>query len=157
MFAPPPNVVQPPFEGTRVEQLASPTVAEYRILYNGVGEVYQWTDRNRMPDDELLRIISDEAVEIDVLFVNAQRAGYAELDRREPCQVKLAYFGLFPEFVGKGLGKYFLSWTLARAWSFKPTRVWVHTCDLDHAAAVPNYLQAGFAIYDERMLEQIVT
>ena len=67
-----------------------------------------------------------------------------------------AYFGLFPAFIGKGLGKYLLAWALDRAWSFNPRRVWVHTCDLDHPAALPNYLRAGFTVYDETVVEQIV-
>ena len=42
-------------------------------------------------------------------------AGYAELDRREPPDVQLAYFGLMPEFIGKGLGGFFLDWAVRAA------------------------------------------
>jgi GNAT superfamily N-acetyltransferase len=156
MLAPAAIEMPAPLPGIRVERLHAPTVEAYRSLYNRVGELFHWTDRNRMPDDDLLRIIGDKAVEIDVLYVDDEPAGYVELDRRTEGQIELAYFGLFPQFIGRGLGKYFLAWAVARAWSFGPRRVWVHTCDLDHAAALPNYLRAGFAIYEEQMVEQII-
>ena len=92
----------------------------------------------------------------DLGNVDGQPAGYSELDRREPGQIELAYFGLFPQFIGQGLGKYFLGWTLDRAWSYGPDRVWLHTCDLDHPAALPNYQQAGFVVFDEQMIQQVV-
>ncbi len=157
MFAPPATVLDaPPIDGTRIERLHAPTVNDYRFLYNGVGLMYQWVNRNLMPDDELARIVRDELVEIDVLCVGEQTAGYVELDRRRSDEIEIAYFGLFSDFIGWGLGKYFLSWAVNRAWSFGPRRVWVHTCDLDHPAALPNYLRAGFSIYDERIVEQVV-
>jgi GNAT superfamily N-acetyltransferase len=153
----PPAAASPPPPGIRIERLQAPTVDAYRSLYNGVGKAFQWTDRNRMPDDELLHIIQDHAVEIDVLYVRDEAAGYVELDRRAEGEIGIAYFGLLPAFIGKGLGKFFLSWVVDRAWSFRPRRVWVHTCDLDHPAALRNYLRAGFAIYDEKVVEQIVS
>jgi hypothetical protein len=52
------------------------------------------------------------------------------------------------------LGKYFLQWTIDKAWSYGPTRFWLHTCMKDHPAALPNYLKAGFAIYKEEVKEQ---
>jgi len=45
-----------------------------------------------------------------------------------------------PEFIGQGLGKYFLNWTIDKAWSYQPRRFWLHTCTLDHPAAVSTYL-----------------
>jgi hypothetical protein len=156
MLSPPTAAPAPSPAGTRIERLREPTLATYRHLYNGVGGAYNWVDRNLMPDDALLRIITDELVEIDVLYSGNQTAGYVELDRRTPGEIELAYFGLFPNFIGRGLGKYFLSWALVRAWSLQPRRVWVHTCDLDHVAALPNYMQACFAIYEEKFVEQMV-
>jgi len=74
-------------------------------------------------------------------------AGYAELDRRQPLEVELAYFGLMPEFIGRGLGGFMLNWTVHRAWSSEPRRVWLHTCTLDHPQALAVYQKAGFEIY----------
>jgi len=36
---------------------------------------------------------------------------------------------------------------LEEAWRMGPSRVWLHTCTLDHPAALPNYLARGMTIY----------
>jgi GNAT superfamily N-acetyltransferase len=64
--------------------------------------------------------------------------------------------GLLPQFIGQRLGKFFLNRTLRTAWSYGPKRVWVHTCDLDHPAALPTYLNVGFRIYEETIISQFV-
>lgn len=74
-------------------------------------------------------------------------AGFAELDRRRPGEVELVQFGLMGDFLGQGLGTWFLQWTIDRAWSYRPTRFWLHTCTLDHPAALSFYKKAGFAEY----------
>jgi GNAT superfamily N-acetyltransferase len=107
-----------------------------------------------MPEKELQAIIHDDQVDIFVLIAAEELAGYSEIDRRKPGEIELAYFGLFPNAIGQGLGKYLLHWTLRVAWSYQPGRVWVHTCDLDHPAALPNYLKAGFQVYDEAFVDQ---
>lgn len=156
MLAPDLRPVAAPAGDIEVVRLPAPELKEYRTLYSSVGQDYHWVDRVLMPDAELQRILQDDRVEIYVLKVDRQVAGYAELDRRVPGQIEIAYFGLVPPFIGKGLGKYLMGWTVERAWSHRPSRVWVHTCDLDHEAALPNYLKAGFRIYDQRIVEQMV-
>lgn len=154
MYQPRMPPISVPRDGLTVDHLANPSVEEYRRLYNGVGSGYNWVDRNLMSADELRKVLHDDAISIYLLRVNGEAAGYSELDRRQPHEIELAYFGLFPQFIGQGLGRYFLAWTLERAWSFNPQRVWVHTCDLDHPAALGNYLRAGFEIYDEKVIQQ---
>jgi GNAT superfamily N-acetyltransferase len=142
--------------GIAIERLDSPSAADYRELYRGVGERYHWVDRLLMVDGELERIVQDPRVEVHVLRVDGQPAGYAELDRRQEDEIEIAYFGLFPSFVGQGLGKYLLRKSVAIAWTYRPQRVWLHTCDLDHPAALSNYLKAGFKVYDVRVVQQPV-
>lgn len=156
MFAPPASDVAPPRADVCVEKVDCPSTACYRELYRSVGEAYCWVDRLVMPDEELQSILGDDRVGIFVLRVTGESAGYSELDCRVGSDIELAYFGLFPSFIGQGLGKFFLNWTLHTAWSLRPTRVWVHTCDLDHPAALPAYLKAGFQIYDEKIIAQFV-
>ena len=81
-------------------------------------------------------------------------AGFAELDRRIEGEIELAQFGLMPEFIGQGLGRYFLRWAIDKAWSYGPRRFWLHTDTKDHPGALPNYLKAGFAIYKEEVKDQ---
>lgn len=154
MHGPPARHLPPPGDSISIEPLACPTVESYRRLYNSVGRDYNWTDRNLMADEELQRILQDPCVEVYILRVSGEDAGYGELDRRTPDTIELAYLGLFPAFVGRGLGKFFLNWMLHQAWSYAPQRVWLHTCTLDHPAALPLYLAAGLEVFDRKLIQQ---
>ena len=74
-------------------------------------------------------------------------AGYFELRRDRDGGVEIAYFGLLPEFTGRGLGGHLLTAAVERAWAPGPERVWLHTNTLDHPAALPNYLKRGFTAF----------
>ena len=133
----------------------NPTVSFYRYLYDAVGEPWNWTDRRVIGNDELGAIIGDPKVEIYVLYAGGVPAGFLELDRRIEGEVEIVYFGLLPDFAGRGLGRYFLDWAIHAAWESEPKRVWVHTCDLDDPRALPVYQRAGFTAY-QRQLEKVV-
>lgn len=126
-----------------------PTLHFYRYLYNAVGENWMWWERRAMGDDALAEIIRDPLVEVYVLYAQGVPAGFAELDRRKDDEIELAYFGLVPEFIGSGLGRYFMTWTVDAAWHHEPERLWVHTCNFDHPAALSVYQRAGFVPYDQ--------
>jgi len=76
------------------------------------------------------------------------------LDRRQPGEIELVQFGLMGEFIGQGLGQWFLQWTIDKAWSYQPRRLWLHTCSLDHPAAVPLYTKAGFVQFKEEAIRR---
>jgi GNAT superfamily N-acetyltransferase len=146
--------VPAPRAGLSVLHVPSPSVPYYRELYNAVGKDYYWLSRRKMADDALAAIIGDARVEMHVLQVEGTPAGFAELDRRQPPEIELVQFGLKPEFIGQGLGKWFLQWTVDKAWSYEPTRLWLHTCSLDHVAALPNYQKAGFTLYKQETIRR---
>lgn len=130
----------------------APTVGFYRYLYNAVGADWSWYERNQLADEALAAIIQDEQVEVYVLYLDGAPAGYAELDRRRPSEVELAYFGLIPDYIGLGVGGYMLDWAIETAWSRPIERLWVHTCTLDHPAALPVYQKAGFTPYKQKTM-----
>ena len=123
-----------------------PTVRYYRWLYESVGTPWTWSARRWLSDAEVAAAITDTAVEIYVLHVGGVPAGYGEIDRRNgPDAVELGYFGLTPEFIGRGYGRYLLDAVIDLAWSAGPcARLWVGTCDLDHPRALGVYQKAGF-------------
>jgi GNAT superfamily N-acetyltransferase len=121
-----------------------PTVSFYRYLYNEVGRPWLWYERRMLDDEALAAIIQDEQVEIYVLYVDGVPAGYAELDLREAPDITLAYFGLMPEFIGRGMGPYLLGWAIDTAWAHEPKRLLVNTNTLDHPKALPLYQRFGF-------------
>jgi len=139
-----------PRDGLTVLHVQSPTVPYYRSLYNAVGKDFNWLSRGMMSDEALAAIIGDPLNELHVLHVEGTPAGFAELDRRQPNEIELVQFGLLPDFIGKGLGKWFLQWSIDKAWSYQPRRFWLHTCTLDHQAALPNYLTAGFVQFKQQ-------
>ncbi len=153
MLAPPAEPAPPAPPGVAVEHLVAPSVARYRQLYDAVGHDWYWMDRTHVADAALREMLEDPRVEVHVLRVDGREAGFAELDRSEPGEVRLMYFGLMPGFIGRGLGRWFLRWAVARAWSHAPRRVWVDTCTLDHPRALGNYQAVGFRPFGERVKE----
>ena len=142
--------------GVSVENVVAPTVEWYRRLYDAVGHDWYWADRTRMSDAALAELLEDPRVEINVLHVDGEEAGFAELDRSEPGEVRLMYFGLVPGYIGRGLGTWFLRWAVERAWSHAPRRVWVDTCTLDHPRALGNYEAVGFRAFGSRVKEFVI-
>ena len=141
-------------EPTAVLRAHRPTISFYRYLYNTIGEDWYWFERRRLSDEELAAIIHDDRVEVHVLYVCGVPAGYAELDRRIAGEVEIAYFGLIPEYVGRGFGRWLLHWALGRAFSYGPRRVWLHTCTLDHPRALAVYQRGGLEIYDRKVVQE---
>ena len=154
MFAPTIRDVPAPRDEPSIIHAKKPGVAYYRFLYNAVGTDYHWYSRGRLADTELAAILNNPGNEVHVLHVDGSPAGFAELDCRDPHDIELVQFGLMPVFIGKGLGKYFLQWTINYVWRRQPRRFWLHTCTLDHAAALPNYLKGGFVVYKEETIER---
>jgi len=135
--------------GAALLRLSAPSVGFYRYLYDTVGQDWLWYERRVMPEEELQAIITDDRVEIYVLHLNGEPAGYAELDRRTGNEIELAYFGLMPHAIGHGLGVWLLHEIIDLAWSYEPDRLWIHTCTLDHPRALPMYQRAGFLPYKQ--------
>jgi GNAT superfamily N-acetyltransferase len=77
-----------------------------------------------------------------------------ELDFREPGECELAFVGLVPSLSGQGHGRWLLAEAVSRAWAGEGvSRVHVHTCSLDHPAALAAYRRAGFTPY-KRAIER---
>ena len=126
------------------------TLPFYRYLYNTVGAPHLWWERRVMSDDDLANMVLVDHVDVHVLYVDGVPAGYFELSLDESKNImELAYFGLMPEFVGRGYGGYLLRAAIDEAWSRGIKRLWVHTCDMDHPNALPVYQKMGFVPYDQ--------
>ena len=134
----------------------SPTRSFYLFLYTEVGRHFQWYNRLIMPADELEEVLNDPLNEFLVLYYHGVPAGFAELDVHSDQQTELVYFGLTPDFTGKGIGKSFMNHVSQHAWKRDISRLWLHTCDLDHHSALNFYLKSGFEIYDQDTVMQPV-
>lgn len=118
-----------------------------RFFYGAVGGMWTWHDKAGWGDSEWQVYAADESLRTWVATVEGREAGYFELRRDGEGGVEIAYFGLLPEFIGRGLGGELLTRCLETAWGMDPVRVWVHTCSLDHPSALLNYQARGMKIY----------
>jgi ribosomal protein S18 acetylase RimI-like enzyme len=134
-----------PLPEPRVERIAECPVSFFRFLYAEVGRQYHWTDRHAWSDARIRSHVADPAVSLWLLSWRGAPAGYFELMRHGDDSIEIAYFGLLPEFTGRGWGRYLLTRAVEAAWAQAPRRVWLHTCTLDHPAALAAYRRAGFA------------
>jgi GNAT superfamily N-acetyltransferase len=131
----------------RIEQAELCTPALYRFLYGEVGRRYHWVDRLGWTDVQIRTHLESGRVSIWLMTVRGTPAGYFELRRDDEDAMEIAYFGLFEEFTGRGLGAHLLTRAVEQAWRMTSSRVWLHTCSLDHPAALPNYVRRGFTPY----------
>jgi len=142
MRAPPSGLALPPSPLTL--HRIHPAPSDYRNLFRAVGAPWLWFSRLAMPDPQLRAIIDHPAVELFEVRDGDMVVGMLELDRRLASACELAFVGLIPAYAGQGHGRWLLAEAVARAWSEGTTRVHVHTCSLDHPAALGAYRRAGF-------------
>jgi GNAT superfamily N-acetyltransferase len=128
----------------RLERVEQCPASFHRYLYAEVGRAYHWVDRLGWTNEETLAYLASPTVTLWVLYFSGAPAGYFELKRYEDGSVEIAYFGLLPEFTRRGFGKHLLTEAVTQAWAQGARRVWLHTCTLDDAAALPNYVARGF-------------
>lgn len=146
MRAPPGAASVPAPEGAHLERLERCPPDLYRQLYAEVGRQWSWFDRLWWSDEKLAAYLERPEVAIRVLHLNGAPAGYYELVSHADGSVEIGYFGLMPHAIGRGLGRWLLAQAIQEAWDAAPSRVWLHTCTLDHPAALPNYQKAGFVV-----------
>ncbi|HKH45537.1 MAG TPA: GNAT family N-acetyltransferase [Thermoanaerobaculia bacterium] len=131
----------------RIERAKIPCPELNRFLYTAVGGDLYWIDRLSWTWGQWMAYLDRPEVETWIGSVSGTPAGYFELERQAEGSIEIAYFGLLPQFVGRGLGGALLSAAVERGWETGARRVWLHTCSLDHAAALPAYQARGFRIF----------
>ncbi|MEO1457753.1 MAG: GNAT family N-acetyltransferase, partial [Pseudomonadota bacterium] len=123
----------------------APPVDWFLYLYRTVGAPYRWTDWLEAPAEDLEAFVGDPKVEIFTLLHDGWPGGFFMLDTREAGVCDLAYFGLVPQAVGRGLGFWLLMNAVHMGWE-RPgvERMSVNTCTLDHPRALGLYQRVGF-------------
>jgi GNAT superfamily N-acetyltransferase len=126
-----------------------------RDLYLTVGEIWSWDDKRVWTDEQWKEYGLAPELRTFGAYYDNSLAGYYELRRDDEGGVEIAYFGLLPEFIGRGFGGALLTSAIEEAWRMSPsiTRVWVHTCTLDHPGALANYQARGMLIYKREEAE----
>jgi GNAT superfamily N-acetyltransferase len=138
--------VDVPASPLSLRRIEHPDLAAYRDLFRLVGAPWLWFSRLVMEDGQLAAIIRHPKVALFAVEDETSRdCGMLELDFRDPGECELAFVGLVPELSGHGHGRWLLAEAVSRGWAGEGvTRVHVHTCTLDHPAALSAYRRAGF-------------
>ena len=137
--------IEPPRSTLDLKRITNPSIERYRELFRLVGAPWLWFSRLIVEDSKLAAIIQHPNVELfAVEDGNGRDVGMLELDFREAGACELAFVGLIPELSGLGHGRWLLEEAVRRAWREGVDRIHVHTCSLDHPAALAAYRRAGF-------------
>ncbi len=133
--------------GFSLERQQKPDVEEYRKVFRAVGERWLWFSRLNLSDEDLRAALSRPGVSVWWLKSGASACGLLELDESAWPDVEVVYLGVTPELVGQGAGAWMFRRGLEEVWSRNPRRIWLHTCTLDHPAALGFYVKHGFRPY----------
>ena len=132
----------------QLRQSSEPCGEWARFLYLSVGRAYRWKDRAGWTNEQWRHHFEAAPIELWVGYCRGTPCGYSEIEvSQDGNESFLAYFGLLPQFIGRGLGGWLLSEIVRAAWRPATRRVWLHTCSLDHPRALANYQARGFQIY----------
>jgi GNAT superfamily N-acetyltransferase len=133
--------------GWQVVAWPSPDIDAYRALFRAVGADWLWTSRLELSDEALSAILASPDVEVFRLMREGEVLGLLELDFRVTGECEISYFGLMPQAIGQGAGRFLMDFAIDRAWAAPISRFWVHTCHFDHPAALGFYQRSGFTPY----------
>ena len=126
----------------------SPNTSYFLYLYKEVGQKYEWTDWLRSERGELESFLTDNNVILYSLIFQGMPKGFFVLDYRQLPICDLAYFGLFDDITGQGIGKLMMNTVFEAVIEQGDVKtLTVNTNTLDHKSALPLYQKAGFSIY----------
>lgn len=146
--APPVPSGRPAPAGYGLERVERWTLAEFRRLYVEIGARWLWTSRMLMSDAVLAERLHRPGTEAYVPVTDGKVMGILELDFADPADVELSFFGLVPEAIGGGVGRWLMEEAFRIVWSRSETRrLWLHTCHFDSPQALPFYVRMGFSPY----------
>jgi GNAT superfamily N-acetyltransferase len=140
-----PSLRAMPISSLSLSRWQRPALAAYRALFRRIGEPWLWYSRLELDDDALAALIYQAQTQIyAVLDPSGIEVGILELTHPEPNCCSLDFLGLVPELSGKGEGKWLMANALNLAWQKGVESVRVHSCTLDHPAALRFYQREGF-------------
>lgn len=104
-----------PRPAPRIERIGECPASFFRYLYEEVGRAFHWTDRISWSDETIRVHLNTPGVSVWLMSWRAAPAGYFELRQHQDRSVEIAYFGLLPDFIGRGGAS-----TCSRARSSRP-------------------------------------
>jgi ribosomal protein S18 acetylase RimI-like enzyme len=142
------NQSKSPGPNFKIIKVDPPDFQLNRFFYKQIGRKHRWIDRLTWGDKKWIEYVENPRIKTFVLKDNNNLAGYYETIRdqnNDHCEI--AYFGVLEEYIGKKCGGYLLSEAIKSLFEEGMSRVWLHTCSLDHENAIKNYLARGMQVF----------
>ena len=119
-----------------------------KFFYKNVGKNHHWIDRLIWTEKKWIEYVENPRIKTFILKDNNNLAGYYETIRDlDYNHSEIAYFGILEEYFGKKCGGYLLTQAIHKLFEEGISRVWLHTCSLDHENAIKNYLARGMQVF----------
>ena len=123
----------------------SPPVWYFLSLYDAVGRDYAWEDIHEWEHQRIEDWLRNDRMSLYTLIEHGWPQGFFMLEDVRDGVCDLAYLGMVPEAVGRGLGQYLLRTAILTAWERPQTKkLTINTCTLDHPRALALYQKNGF-------------
>ena len=125
-----------------------------KFFYKQIGVDHFWRDRLIWTNNDWSKYVNNKNLETHILKKGKDLVGYYEQEYHPASnEVELINMGVLKEFRGLKLGSSLLSHAIASASRKNPSRMWVHTCSLDHKHALKNYKSKGFLVFKEEEID----
>ena len=142
-----------PNEEYQIKLIDPPDFQLNKFFYKNIGKNHSWIDRLVWTEKKWVEFTKSKNVKTFVLTNRDDLAGYFELIfHHDKNETEIAYLGILEEYQNKKLGSYLLSTAIKKSFINNPSRVWVHTCSLDHRNALSNYLSRGMKIFKKESI-----
>ena len=142
------NRSKSPGPNFKINQVDPPDFQLNKFFYKQIGKKYRWIDRLAWGDKKWIEYVENPRVKTFVLKENSNLVGFYETVRDfDNGHSEIAYFGILEEYFGKKCGGYLLSEAIKKLFEDGISRVWLHTCSLDHKNAIKNYLARGMEVF----------
>ncbi len=146
------KVIEKPIGNFNIKEDKKKDFQLNKFFYKQIGKNHHWIDRLSWSENHWIEYVSNANLYTYILKKDDEMLGFFELlHHKDKSEIEIAYLGLLEEYIGNKLGGYILSEAIKK--SFKQdgvTRVWVHTCSLDHKNALKNYLSRGMKIFNSK-------
>ena len=147
------NECKKPLNGYYIKIVDPTNFQLNKFFYKNIGKNHKWVDRLSWSEQKWINYVSNKSVRTYVFKFKNDLVGFFELIfHPETNETEIAYLGLLEEYQNKKLGSYLLSEAIKKPFQNNVSRVWVHTCSLDHKNALNNYISRGMQIFKTEIL-----
>lgn len=135
-------------DGVTLESIDSWNTDEFLALYKEIGWEWLWSGRLLLSPEQLDAKLAEPTLRSWCPVKDGRRLGLLELNLKHPEETEISYFGLVPDAIGGGLGRWLIEEAIEIAFA-RPgvRRLWLHTCTFDSPQALPFYMHMGFVPY----------